>query len=287
MAIVLSSPKYSFVQLFEQYNDSCGAFEQFALPVYDLKDLEFQMTALVDGTDKTTFLAAHVNAGITIDCVTPGILVQNWIGTWTQTETGAGVAPDTWVGNFKWNTNTLFTGLSIGQCFNIVFYKQSDGLPVTDCTYTTFQKIQADCFTSVIEYRNNSNAFYFDYSSSLFFNRVRLPFYLHSPTFDEERQDYKKSDGSTKQLMFRIWKDYKVKTDYFLQDWLEKFQVATTHDGIYITDTYNNFDTKRVLRIDKIDFSWIEDEKPFVNIAQAKTTFRIAEAVQNVSSNCS
>jgi hypothetical protein len=284
MAINLSSPKYSFIQLFEQYNEPCAYDYINCLPVYNLSDIAFQMIAEVTGGDKTTFASAQINAGITTDCASPGILVNNWIGTWTKTVTG-GTDPDIWIGDFKFHTNTLFTGLAVGTCFNIMFFKQTDQTHVSDCTYTCFTKIADTCYTTAMNYRNNSNAFYFDYSDATFYNKIRLPFYLHSPTFAEENKSYQKSDGSSVLLFSRIWKDYKVKTDYMLDNLHEKFQIATAHSDILVDCSYSGI-SEAVIRTEKIEVAWIEEESPFINVAQAKTTFRIATPVQSINSNC-
>jgi hypothetical protein len=285
MAINLSSPKYSFVQIYEQYNEPCAYDYINCLPVYNLSDIAFQATAEVTGGDKATFSTDHVNAGITTNCASSGVLVNNWIGTWTKVETGAGSDPDIWIGDFKYHTNTIFTGLDVGTCFNIIFYKQTDQTHVSDCTYTCFTKIADECFTSTIQYSNNSNAFYFDYSDATFYNKIRLPFYLHSPTFAEENKSYQKSDGSSVLLFSRIWKDYKVKTDYMLDNLHEKFQIATAHSNIIVACNYSGI-SESVIRTEKIEVAWIEEESPLINVAQAKTTFRIATPVQSINSNC-
>jgi len=284
MAITYSSPLFSFLQLSES-DPTCSSSERPCLPVKELNDLAFQMIASVTGADKATFYdTVFINAAISFDCKASLLTEENWTGTWFKTTIGAGSEPDIWVGNFVYNTGAIWSLIDINQCFGIILY--AEGGAEVACFDTCFKKITDDCYTSVIGYRNNENAFDFDYSESTFFNRVRLPLYLHSPTNSEEQKTYSKSNGSSVKLMHRIWKDYRVKTDYFTDGMLERFAVATAHDGVYITCSYSDLSNAQFIRTEKVEIDWQEENIPVFNLAQGKTTLRLASPRANINSNC-
>ena len=287
MAIVLTAPRYSFVQIDEQTSEPCSWYGDTCLPVYNLNDLEFQLFATVTGSDKGLFFALQINGFITTDCSILDNSHANYTAIWTKVTTGAYSNPDIWHGKFVYASNNGFSSLSDQECFYISFIvapHTESGFHV--CSYTCFKKIVDDCFTSVLGYRNNEDAFYFDYSDTIFFNRVRLPLYLHSPTFAQEEKSYSKSDGSTVKRMHRIWKDYKVKTDYIINDWHEKFNIATAHDALFIECSYVGLNNVQFIRTEKIEIGWMEEDSPNINVAQAKTILRIASPLQNINSNC-
>ena len=128
-------------------------------------------------------------------------------------------------------------------------------------------------YTSLLQYRNNSDAFGFWYDeapaalqpggATPFYNSVRLPFYLHSPVYTEDQMTYQLSDGSSQKLSHRIWKDYKFKTDYWYDDWVQKFVVATAHDEVVISSPYANVVDENFVRIEKIDTEWYRRRRQF------------------------
>lgn len=284
MAVVYSVPTYSFLQ-FNEPDQACTWIDRPCLPVYALTDLQFQVIAFVDDTDKPLFESYAVNAGVTVNCDTPGILTSNFIGRWIKYVTGSGDEPDQWVGYFTFNTEGQFTLYGAGQCFHISIFRSDSGANIS-CFETCFTKIVDNCYTSILAYRNSSNIFGFNYTSSVY-NRVRLPFYCHSPIITEERKDYAKSDGSTILLSYRLWSDFKVKTDYMLQYMHKRFAAATAHSDVRITDTYSGLNQEAIVRIEKMEFNWIAADTPQFDMAQGTTVIRLAAPAANVNSNCS
>lgn len=294
MAIVLTTPTFSFLQ-FSENDQPCAWSEKPCLPVYDLNDLRFRVNAAVTGDDKADFATYAIGAGITLDCDTPGILTENYRGTWVMTESGEGDNPDLWVGVMKWNDDGLFPLYDAGQCFSIMLFKTSNahtGEYSLECLETCFTKITDTCSphpSSIVEYYNDSNAFDFNYTElpgSGDANRVRLEIYFHSPTDAIEQKSYAKSDGSTKMIMQCIWKDYRVKTNYFPDEWHERLVVATAHSNVLITCDYAGLNQDSFVRTEKIDIDWKEEDIPYYQLAQGKTTMRLAIPRSNVNSNC-
>jgi len=283
MAVTYSTPIFSFIQLTET-EPECSWLERPCLPVKELSDLQFQVFAEVDGEDMANFLAQQVSASVVTDCDETELLFRNFIGTWELIEAGYYGNPDRYVGYFSFNIADGFNLYPVGTCFNLKLYKEADGTPLY-CLATCFKKINDECFTSILAYRNMSNAFGFDYSTNAY-NRVRLNFYLHSATDTEESKNYAKSDGSTVQLSYRLWKDYKVKIDYMLENWIERFAVATAHDDLRVTCDYAGVSQEPFVRTEKVDVKWDEEATPQFNMAQSFTVLRLSSPRANVSSNC-
>lgn len=285
MAIQLTSPIFSFLQ-FTEDTEACVWTERPCLPVYELEDLQFQILAEVTGNNKSDFPLVEGNSiygSVSLDCEVNILSEQNYSSTWVKYETGEGENPDKYVGYFSYNIGNIWDLISIGECFSIMIYTGSYSL---GCFDTCFKKIAYDCFTSVLAYRNNENAFGFRYDNPTY-NRVRLYFYPHSPSNTEENKSYAKSDGSTVLLTYRLWKDYKVKVDYMLQSWIERFTVATAHDDVRITSDYAALNQDAFVRIEKVEPAWNEEQIPQFNMAQSSTVLRLAAVRENVNSNCS
>ncbi len=283
MAILLTSPEFSFMDIVAP-TETCGWSERPCLPVFNLGDLSFQVIATVTGADKATFNNDPINAGITNDCDNPGILIANYTGEWTLTETGVGADPDIWIGNFGYVTQGTFPFFAVGECFGVMMFNNG-GATTFGCFTQCFVKIGDECYTTKFIYRNNENAFDFDYTDPAFSNRIRLPLYLHSPTNPEEEKSYAKSDGSSVKLMHRIWKDYRVKGDYMTEDVIEKFTVMTAHDTVNITCTYSGV-SDYFIRTEKVEPAWMEEQSPGIIVAQYLTTLRMASPRATINSNC-
>jgi len=305
MAVVITSPQFSFLQI-DILQETCSWITPPCLPMFTPSDLSFQMYVAVSGTDKDWFniefdasgtLSEYtIQARICEDCDDASDVDRefSWGATWTKITEDT---TDIWVGNFTFNGNeTKWTALDFNTCFNICFHKVliavSDptvvvGLTTTpiECTDTCFTKIVDECYTSVITYGNNDNAFDFNYENS-WSNTIRLFMYLHSPLPVEEEKSYAKSNGSTKKLMHRIWTDYKVKTDYFTDDMHMQLTIATAHDTVSIYDVYSRIINKEFVRTEKFDIAWMEEQSPGINVAQATTTLRLAIPRATINSNC-
>ncbi len=268
-----------------------------------------------------SLLYSTIAARICQDCDDvgdPTTFDYQYTGTFVQTVTGTQAQ---YAGFFQYNyAANDWNNLPTGSCFNLCFYKLSyiktPGSPIAGklveavklsatpdpnvfndcpyiCTYTQFYKSDDDCYTSVIQYANNSDAFLFLYDiltplapDYIFYNTVRLPFYLHSPSYTEEQMTYQQSNGLSVKLSHRIWKDYKLKTDYWYDEWVQRFVVATAHDTVMITCPYANIVSQYFVRTEKIDTEWYQEETPDVLKGISKGVLRVAEVAGFINSNC-
>lgn len=281
MALSFDSPIYSFLQFNEPFDFDCAETQRPCLPVVLLTDLTFQVKVELTGADKTFFDGGAINAAVVLDCDAPENLDLNYAGTWTLYETGEGANPDIWYGIFSFNSNAYFSTLPVGTCFHLTLFR---GLITYGCFDTCLVKISDTCYTSKLTYLFNSNMFGFGPLGSTALS-VRLPFYMHSPSVAEDKKQYSKSDGSTVQLMARLWKDYQVKGDYMPDKWIDRFAVATSADEVNVISNYSSV-AALVVRTEKVEVTWYEENIPTFNLGMLKTTFRLAAPIANNNSNC-
>ncbi len=67
-----------------------------------------------------------------------------------------------------------------------------------------------------------------------FVNRIRLPFQLTRPQFQEERDVFRKSNGAIKVLSSVIRKRYEGETDLWPEKLHERFKIALSHDNVTV-----------------------------------------------------
>jgi hypothetical protein len=187
-------------------------------------------------------------------------------------------------------TNSIFGDLECNTCFSIsIYWRLEPGLDWVQFAWTQncFYKECDRCFTVLLRYGNYENAFGFYYPGGISqANSVRLKMYLHSPINAEEKKIYQKSNGSTVLTTYRLWKDYKLKTDWFPDSWLEKLVVATGHDYAIMTDEYANLTAALIVRMEKLYVAWMQEDAPVWRKGMGSTTIRLAAARANVNSNC-
>lgn len=288
------NPVNSFVQ-FGKLTDNpttegCEGELQDCLPVAGLADLQFMVKLKFTGPDRENVLSYDFAASIDHT----GSIEDEFDYTGlTIVDTGSEVDVSIY---FKWNgSQTEFDNLPVNTCFQIFMYyfpSDSSAGPVKfGQTLNCFYKTVDTCYTSLVEYNNNDDAFGFEYTEAPsgekpFYNKVRLPFYLHSPVFPEEQTTYQKSDGSSQKLSHRIWTDYKLKTDWWFKEWIKKFVVATAHDNVFITNGLSNLTHVAVVRTEALETTYQQEEIPRYLKGQSKGAIRLAAAEQNVNSNC-
>lgn len=67
-----------------------------------------------------------------------------------------------------------------------------------------------------------------------FHNRARLPFYITRPQFPEERNTFRRADGSTKVQSVIIRKIFDGETDWLPAEIHERLKIALAHDDVII-----------------------------------------------------
>lgn len=285
MSLSISTPDFSFLQFADPLM-TCSDNGRPCLPVVYVTDLAFRVRIRVTGADKPLFESYQVSGGLITDCDNPGVINRNYLATWDLITPGDGSDPDIWEGLFTFNDNGLFPLYEVGQCMAMAIFKNSDG-SLIGCLDTCLVKSNEMCYSTLLQYRNREDAFDFAYTEPLTgYNRVRLPFYLHSPVNTEEEKSYAKSDGSSALISARMYKDYKVTSDYWPEDWIEKFAIATRHDDVLVSNDYSNLNEAAIIRTESLDINWRTDDMPSFKLAQVKTTVRLSAARSTINNNC-
>lgn len=183
-------------------------------------------------------------------------------------------------------------GFDCGECFFIQVIKfehkgdviNQDIVGCIGC----FQKICDPCYTSVVQYINNENAFGFLYTNGNpntlngLYNRVRLPLYLNQPQFPVKRNVFTLSNGMQKKLSSRIEKEWNVETDYMPKEWHEKLVIALEHDHIGMQNVNSNTFSE-FMNESNYEINW----QAFLDYPTAPAKFKLKQIpYNNVNSNC-
>lgn len=161
MAYQIISPRFSFVQFGETgVVAGCGVTPYIkCLPVYDDRDVSFQFVVQADTKDQADLLCDLENdkvvVGLASDC--DGEFILDFLD--------AGYKPQRFrISDFQvlynWTHGVpgFATVVSPGQCFIIKILVEEQEF-CSNC----FTRIIDDCYTAVVEYGNDENAFGFNY----------------------------------------------------------------------------------------------------------------------------
>lgn len=184
-----------------------------------------------------------------------------------------------------------------GKCFYIQVVKirreSLDNLLILERTLIgcigCFQKICDPCYTTVVDYNNNEDAFGFIYSSNVspfplgsLTNRIRLPFYLRQPQFPTSRNVFTLSNGQEIKLSARVKKEWSVKTEWMPKEWHEKLAIALEHDTVNFNNSNANVNSK-VLMDSTYQIEW----QDYLDYPMAQANFKVKQTpYNNVNSNC-
>lgn len=315
--LTLFAPQWSFVQLGD-YNPPADCIQSpgLCLPTAFPSNTTFQMfaTGVIDIRDCPTIPAANavrfnaIPVPYDYNCLgsITDITGDFQIPIWNQAMLHSGTAysgfdyilnfDDFWFSNFDdWNAISNFP-IEVGDCFKYLIVQNwvaADSTVmcavVVGCT-NCFIRIAAtdQCFHSVLRYKNEENAYYFDYETKSFRNVVMLPFYLKNPQLPIDEKSYRKSDGSYIKLFSRMDEEFELETDYMPYDWHRKLQIALQHDDVIIQN--NNKDQlaadmpAQFVCTEEYDIEW--NAVPYHTVAKANTKVIRASAVNLFNRNC-
>jgi hypothetical protein len=167
MAYSITSPQASFVQFNETGRVDHCIFDRLnvCLPVYEDEDVKFQV--FISGTETEIdalcgIYGSPISVGIVSDCDDPGFLQEYTASLYGDYAPHLfRLGPTQLLMN--WNHGFPgFTGVvGEGGCFNIRVE-----IGVQQWCSNCFSRITDSCFTSVVEYGSDENAFGFNYCSS-------------------------------------------------------------------------------------------------------------------------
>lgn len=278
----------SFFQLNNYINFNCVEPIELCLPVYQDSDL-YGWSLF---TDDDVFPPSNVKYYFRVvkSCSEPigDFNPADWneFNYTSNRETGTVLTPR----NIKDPSPVSFgiEDMNCGECFFIQVARVVKGGDVISEEIVgcmgCFQKICDPCYTTVIQYYNNEDAFGFLYSGLVpgLFNRVRLPLYLKQPQFPTQRTVFTLSNGSKKKLASRIEKEWVVQTDFMPKEWHERLVIALEHDFFGLENTNSNTLSEFMME-DTYPIDW----QDFLDYPMAQVKFKLKQIPYNNSnSNC-
>ena len=195
-------------------------------------------------------------------------------------------------------------GVAPGDCFKLllIYY-----LVVTDPfhdnaettlgpfggTYTNcfMRSTGADtCYSSVIKYWNNSDAFDFDYAwGHTFASKVELPMYLRDPKMENEQKVYTRSDGFLVKLYERKEETYMLETDLMPYTWHKNLDIALSHDTVTISNANaSSFDPLNTATqfVKKENYEIEYNKSPLSSLGKGMCKLSNAQAIHLINNNC-
>jgi hypothetical protein len=293
MAAILNIPN-SFVTFYNLSNNlgipeyvtdtECGIQKDFCYPIYDEKDLAFQVNiasseVLTSGNVDVQIIPAS-GTGITLTGYSISIVANGTYG-------GSTPIYNIYINFFG---SDLTNAISEGDCFKIGILTGG----IIDLAYFVsnqcFKKVNDKCLTTKLQYINTSNAFGFVYRSfgtfpniALTLNRIRLPLYFKEPNISSDKTVYVRPDGSRQLLSARLAKRYKGMIDEVPEETHQNLVIALNHDGIYFTP--ENFTTQIQARFEDEYNNNYPEIMQNVNIWSADFTI-FETPFNNFNSNC-
>lgn len=161
MALNILAPVNSFVQFDETVQEHClwPGREQMCLPVYDAEDIYFQFVIEADTPEEADTLCGltnNVQVGIVHECSDADFALE-----FSEIPERNRISPTQVLFNWQHGIPGFIGVIDIGECFRLRI-KIEENEWCSSC----FSRIANDCFTSVIEYGNDENAFGFYYCAS-------------------------------------------------------------------------------------------------------------------------
>lgn len=261
MAYRIITPEFSFVRFSDQHLDDAnwmdeqipGAELGIILPVNRAQDYAFQFIVETDTEAEADNICASTGgpAGTPSIVMYPGgalpetitlaewnAIVSSYISEDVISEMGGGRIriSDTQV-FFYIPRMGFLEDLECGECFQMIFAPNN----IFDYGFFVSNIFNYQCdntdFTSVIDYYSEKDEADFLYCvSASVKNRARLPIYLTRPTYPEEEESYRMSNGRYKVRKAQVRKLYEVVTDNFPVWIIECLRAVFIHDSIVIED---------------------------------------------------
>lgn len=155
------------------------------------------------------------------------------------------------------------------------------------------------CYSTVIKYRCNENAFGFDYNNSdnpdtggsnellPFYNQVRLPFFLKNPQILTKKKVYRKSDGNYIKMSARMEKELSGEVEWITEDWHTKLAIALEHDEVWMWNEDTIMWEKVIFdESENYEIDWSNNTRG-TNLGIAPASFKVKKMPFNqFNSNC-
>ena len=138
-----------------------------------------------------------------------------------------------------------------------------------------FQYVSNACFTTVLKYKNDENAYGFEYEiDAAFYNKARMRLYLQNPQPVVDENVFRLSNGTRKTLSAVHSLAREGVVDYMGEAGHVALSIALKHDDLYLKDYPATAFTKFVSE-GQYEINW--QNRPGLNIDSAPGKFKVLE----------
>jgi hypothetical protein len=244
MAVQLINNKYSFLQFGFDTNTlaTCGC-DNCYLPIIQDEDIAFQVmlktTTSLEATDLMLLdedkfnLCLLENSTITNNATFNAAIKHNYL-TDNIHFSRHQISPTEIILYWPHGIFYLTTHILLEEVFRLGLIIETGANQFIELPSNRLYRTDNKCYTSRIEYSCEENSYDFIYCNIDFKNKVRLPFYLSKPNWNDDETIYVRSDGSIKVTKSVTQKEYEGATDWMNEDFHEKFKIALSHDEVNV-----------------------------------------------------
>ena len=226
--ITLTDARNSFITFNDELyitQRECAIVKPFCLPIFSHNDLSFQFkinSDIIDFETSVPILTAVKNG---IDYLITGATYSISI-----------IDANTYLVIIGFGSG-LLDNVNIGECFSLKVSFDVEEVRFNATSNQCIQRIGDICFTSLVTYSNNEDAFDFIYDG-VNSNKIRLPIYFKNPVIQNDQKVYVRSNGTRQKLYAKLAKKWLGLVDMATEEVHQKLVVALSHD--FITFTTDN-----------------------------------------------
>jgi hypothetical protein len=226
--ITLTDARNSFITFNDELyitQRECAIVKPFCIPIFSHNDLSFQFkinSDIIDFETSVPILTAVKNG---IDYLITG-----------ATYSISSIDANSYLVIIGFG-NGLLDNVNIGECFSLKVSFDVEEVRFNATSNQCLQRIADICFTSLVTYSNNENAFDFIYDG-VNSNIIRLPIYFKNPVVQNDQKVYVRSNGTRQKLYAKLAKKWLGLVDMATEEVHQKLVVALSHD--FITFTTDN-----------------------------------------------
>lgn len=180
---------------------------------------------------------------------------------------------------------SLNSHVDAGECFRYCILSSTK--EVLACSNLFYREV-TECFTSILRYYNEENAYGFQYMSyedggvtRFTENTIRLPFYFRKPIFPVTERIVRLSNGLKQRTSTVVGKDFMGTVGPLSVEQHEKLVMALKHDYTFVTNTFSGVDYRMTQEGE------YTPDYPDINTPLSPAEFRMSDTSQNnVNNNC-
>lgn len=264
----------------------CNDFRQPCLPIHSLSDIAFQVLVTGEDIDYAESLAVGFYLGTCPEgTVTESDFVKTFSSNSVILESG-----DIIVAFVPTDLEDLCDFAAIGDCITLVLFDagSTEVLACSNC----FEYVENICFTKLLKYRNDEDAFGFYYEQQMlplyatFYNKIRIELTVHSPQFPKVKKVFRNSLGEYQKLAASLRKEYECLIGIQNEQFHQALNAALEHDYIALyNETLEVFEEHNADEDDNYKVEWQNQNGNYTHLGQATFKFK-PTPYYHENSNC-